>query len=109
MSHAIIDTRTLAVTRRASKPPRFPLGRVRATPGALGALDALGESVERYVSRHAALDWSETPIAEQQENRRALADRGSVLSTFRLADGSALWVATEDDRSLTLLFLPGEI
>jgi hypothetical protein len=81
MSTATIHTRT-----------RFPLGRVRATRRALAALEAADESAERFISRHAACDWSETPPFERQENRRALADRGSVLSTHRLADGSALWI-----------------
>lgn len=35
----------------------FPLGRVLATPGALDALGASGETADMLLSRHAHEDW----------------------------------------------------
>lgn len=41
------------------RPPRFPLGQVVATPGALEALEAAGQDPMAFVARHHAGDWGE--------------------------------------------------
>jgi len=39
--------------------PLFTLGQVVATPGALAALEASGESLFDYVARHLSGDWGD--------------------------------------------------
>jgi hypothetical protein len=91
-------------------------GQVVATPGALAALEAAGESANVYVARHLAGDWGTngtfdaTEVTEREReygvfataddaklNRLAVeADNGSrVMSSYVLADGTRLWVSTE--------------
>jgi hypothetical protein len=106
-------------------------GQVVATPAALAALEAAGESATTYVARHLAGDWGTTGTYDAVEvtdrerqygamatddgaklNRLAVeADNGSrVLSTFVLADGTDLWVSTEGqgEHRNTCVLLPGD-
>jgi hypothetical protein len=39
--------------------PKFPLGQLVATPGALGALEEAGQLPGDFLSRHVAGDWGE--------------------------------------------------
>ncbi len=88
--------------------PRFPLGRVVATPGALAALEASGELPERLLGRHVRGDWGEIPDEDRQENELSLREGYRVLSSYRTRLGTRLWVITEADRSSTCLLLPEE-
>src|ERR1039457_1141906 len=40
-------------------PARFALGRIVATPGALGALEEAGQTPIEFLARHALGDWGE--------------------------------------------------
>jgi hypothetical protein len=44
-----------------SSSPRFRLGRLVATPGALQALADAGQSPLEFIQRHQAGDWGEVP------------------------------------------------
>ena len=52
--------------------PLFTLGRVVATPGALAALEASGESLLTYLQRHLAGDWGDVDAEDAQENELSL-------------------------------------
>jgi hypothetical protein len=52
--------------------PRFPLGRVVATPGALEALRDSGQTPIEFLNRHAALDPGELNAEDQQANEEAV-------------------------------------
>jgi len=88
--------------------PRFPLGRLAATPGALQALEASGQCLKAFLVRHARGDWGDLCDADRQENARALRQGGRLMSTYTLKSGQTLWIITEADRSVTTLLLPLE-
>ena len=87
---------------------RFPLGRIVATPGALGAMKDANEDPVRYIARHACGDWGELGAEDREANQLALRDGERLLSAYQLATGERLWVITEADRSATTLLLPAE-
>ena len=89
-------------------PPRFSLGRLVATPGALEAIQKAGENPLEFVRRHQCGDWGELTAADVQENERSLINGWRLLSAYRLSDGTKIWVITEADRSCTTILLPSE-
>ena len=88
--------------------PRFPLGRTVATPGALVALVRARETPLPYLVRHAAGDWGDLDQDDRAENECALKDGCRILSAYRLADHTRIWIITEADRSVTTILLPDE-
>lgn len=88
--------------------PKFTLGKVVATPGALEALMTSGQSATEFLNRHVSGDWGELDPEDQQANEQALIDGTRLLSAYRLNDGTKMWVITEADRSATTLLLPSE-
>jgi len=86
----------------------FSLGRTVATPGALKALEHAGETPLPYLARHAAGDWGELDEDDKAENESAVDDGLRILSAYRLADHTRIWVITEADRSVTTILLPEE-
>jgi hypothetical protein len=94
--------------------PKFPLGRVVATPGALAALQQSGESPAKFLSRHVAGDWGDVCADDAKANDEAVSHEGDfeqqarVLSSYLTASGDKLWVITEADRSSTCFLLPTE-
>jgi hypothetical protein len=87
---------------------RFSLGQLVATPGALDALTRTGENPLRYLARHATGDWGDVGADDHAANDRALVDGERLLSAYRLADGTRIWIITEADRSVSTLLLPEE-
>ena len=88
--------------------PRFPLGKVVATPGALGALEAAKQDPLELLRRHARGDWGEVCAKDARENDLSV-DRGfRILSAYTLSTGVKVWVITEADRSSTCILLPEE-
>lgn len=92
----------------ADRPPRFALGRVLATPGALATLAAAGRTPNEYLARHQAGDWGDLTAEDAQENERALQAGYRLLSAYDLGNGMRIWLITEWDRSATTLLLPSE-
>jgi hypothetical protein len=88
--------------------PRFPLGRMVATPGALDALQESGETPLRYLTRHQAGDWGELDPADVKENELGLEQGLRLLSAYVLRNGAKIWIITEADRSATTVLLPEE-
>ena len=88
--------------------PRFGLGQVMATPGALTALMAAGQTPLAFLDRHIRGDWGELPPEDVVENERALTVGTRLFSAYTLSDGARLWIITEHDRSVTTLLLPQE-
>lgn len=76
--------------------PRFPLGQLLATPGALAALEESGQSPMGFICRHAQGDWGEDLCQEdKQANEEALIDGSRILSAYRTSKGTKLWIITE--------------
>jgi hypothetical protein len=98
-------------TTGAARPPiapRFPLGRLVATPGALAAFVAVGTTPLPYLSRHAAGEWGAVDQDDQRANDHALRDGERLFSAYTLPNGTRVWIITEWDRSLTTVLLPEE-
>jgi hypothetical protein len=87
---------------------RFPLGEIVATPGALSAIEAAGQSPMEFLVRHIRNDWGEVSPGDAEMNDEATLDGGRIHSAYRTAKGERLWIITERDRSVTTLLLPDE-
>jgi hypothetical protein len=88
--------------------PLFTLGQVVATPGALATLEASGESLFDYLTRHLLGDLGDVNAKGAQENELSLKYGWRLLSAYTLKSGNKIWVITEADRSSTCLLLPEE-
>jgi len=88
--------------------PKFPLGQIVATPGALKALAVNRQEPLEFLRRHIVGDWGELDENDRAENEISLQQGFRLLSAYRLEDGTRLWIITEADRSVTTLLLPSE-
>ncbi len=88
--------------------PKFSMGLVVATPGALRALEESGESAFDFLFRHASGDWGELDQEDKAENELSLREGFRLLSAYNLKSGERIWIITEADRSVTTLLLPDE-
>ena len=88
--------------------PRFLLGRLMATPGALNAFAATGENPINYIVRHMNLDPGALGADDQLQNLRAVREGRRVFSACKLRDGTRISIITEADRSVTTILLPEE-
>ncbi len=84
------------------------LGQLVATPGALQALCDAGQSPEEFLLRHLHEDWGEVDAEDWKANDAALHDGTRLLSAYRLANGTRIWIITEGDWPTTTLLLPDE-
>lgn len=85
--------------------PRFPLGKIYATPGAL----ALEVDLTKYLRRHHCGDWGEALCAEDKKaNENSLKNSTRLLSCYRTPSGDRIYIITEWDRSMTTIMLPSE-
>ena len=85
---------------------KFPLGKVVATPDALGALQEAGQSPAFFLNRHVVGDWGSVCDDDKRANDEALVNGGRLLSAYKTLKGVRLWVITEADRSSTCVLLP---
>ena len=88
--------------------PKFSLGQLVATPGALTALSEAGHSALDFLSRHVRGDWGECCDEDWQVNENALRTGERLFSVYRTAKGVKIWIITESDRSSTCVLLPEE-
>ena len=89
------------------------LGQCRATHGAIHALAANDTAALVLIVQHANGQWGELSDHDKQMNDAALEDGSRILSSYRLEDGTKLWVITDaqnDDgiRESTCIMLPEE-
>jgi hypothetical protein len=88
--------------------PKFGLGQLVATPGALKAMEEAGQSPSFFLAKHLAGDWGDVDAEDQRANDEALVNGERLLSAYRTLRGVRLWVITEADRSSTCCLLPEE-
>lgn len=93
--------------------PKFDLGQVVATQGAIEALAESQQDGAFFLDKHVRGDWGEVDADDQKANDQALLDGSRLLSSYRTLRGVELWVLTEavgDDgrRASTCLTTPGE-
>jgi len=87
-------------------PPRFTMGRLLATPGAIDAFN--GDSFWPYITRHSQGDWGEISEEDKAENEFSLKHGFRLLSAYTIPNGCKIWIITEADRSATTILLPEE-
>lgn len=88
--------------------PKFRLGQLVATPGALQALQESGQSPLDFVSRHVVGDWGEVDQEDWKLNDEAVKENTRILSAYTLKSGVRIWIITEADRSSSTILLPDE-
>lgn len=88
--------------------PRFTLGRIVGTPGAIDALAEAGDDARKFLRRHLRGDWGDVCEEDAQANDWSLANGERLFSAYHTSAGVKLWVITERDRSYTTLLLPSE-
>ena len=86
--------------------PKFPLGRIVATPGALQALQEANQNPFEFLERHQAEDWGELCEEDKSENEFSVRDGFRILSAYRTRNNVKIWIITESDRSQTTLLKP---
>src|SRR5687767_410898 len=91
-----------------SPTPKFPLGQVVATPGAITALDGGGQNAHELLERHQSGDFGDVCREDWQANEQAVANGERILSSYSLHTGEKVWIITEADRSATTFLLPDE-
>ena len=85
--------------------PRFPIGKLTATPT---AVDTLGiAQIGDMLTRHARGDWGDLDAEDKRANELALREDTRLLSCYRI-DGVKFYIITEADRSLTTVLLAEE-
>lgn len=94
--------------------PKFSLGQLLSTPGALEAMAESGQTPMEFLSRHARGDWGEELCDEDKRlNDQSLVDGSRILSAYKTRKGVKIWIITEaaDDnghRAATTALLPQE-
>lgn len=94
--------------------PKFKLGQILATPGALEALHRNHTDGLEFLRRHVSGDWGAVCRDDAELNDLALQDGSRILSAYLLADETKLWIITDatiDDhgnRQATTFLLPEE-
>lgn len=100
-------------TNGQSAKPKFPLGQILATPGAIEALQQSDQLPGEFLARHVAGDWGEVCADDKALNDESLIDGSRILSAYRTSRNERLWIITEaaDDeghRCCTTILLPSE-
>lgn len=97
----------------AKAQPKFSLGQIVATPGAVETLKNAGQCAAGFLNRHALGDWGDLDADDRQANEDALIDGSRILSAYRTSLGEKLWIITEaadesGHRAATTILLPSE-
>ena len=85
---------------------KVPLGRIVATPAALGTVSQ--PDIVAALRRHAVGDWGDVTPDDRAANDDALLSGERLLSVYQSATGTTFWVLTEADRSVTTVLLPDD-
>ena len=88
--------------------PKFSLGQLVATPGAIEALADASQTPMEFVARHIHGDLGDVCDEDRQANEDALRHGERLLSVYRTSKGVKIWIITEADRSSTCVLLPEE-
>jgi hypothetical protein len=88
--------------------PKFSLGRIVATPGALKTFEEANQNPFEFIERHQTGDWGELCEEDKRENEFSVRNGFRILSAYRTRNDVKIWVITEADRSVTTLLRPHE-
>jgi hypothetical protein len=67
-----------------------------------------GDDPLDFLFRHLDGDWGDLSPEDIAENELSLQHGWRLLSSYRLSDGTKVWIITEADRSATTFLLPDE-
>lgn len=95
-------------TAQTATAPRFPLGKLVATPGALRLLEQHKVEPFDFILRHVVGDFGALDADDAAANEAAVKTGLRILSSYLLGSDKKLWIITEADRSVTTLLLPDE-
>jgi hypothetical protein len=88
--------------------PKFSLGRIVATPGALEALRDAGQDASFFLDQHVIGNWGTVGRGDWKRNDEALQIEERLLSAYVTLRGVKIWIISEADRSSTCILLPEE-
>ena len=88
--------------------PRFALGLILGTPGAIEALAEAEQDPAELLLRHVTGDWGQLDDEDKQQNELSVEHGYRILSAYELENAIRIWVITEADRSATTILLPSE-
>ena len=100
--------------RQGNARPKFALGRIYATPGALKLLERWQQGAHPFLARHERGDWGLVHPDDAAANEYAIGQGLRIISSYMVdapepgREKDVLWIITEADRSATTLLLPGE-
>lgn len=86
--------------------PKFSLGRVVATDGAVEMV-AIKEIIVALI-RHSVGDWGELEAEDKAQNDSAVQTGERLLSAYESTMKVRFWIITEADRVVTTILLPRE-
>jgi len=95
-------------TSETAPQPRFALGQIVGTPGAIEAMEQAGQDPTELLTRHVTGDWGELDEEDRAQNDYSVKNDLRILSAYTLDNGIRVWVITEWDRSVTTILLPSE-
>lgn len=98
-------------SRQGGARPKFPLGRIYATPGALKLLEQCNQEPRPFLARHVQGDWGLVHPDDATANEQAIGRGLRIISSYLVGpepDAGVIWIVTESDRSATTLLLPAE-
>lgn len=84
----------------------FPLGEMVVTRGAMAELTQ-AEVLSAFV-RHSQGDWGDLCNEDKHENKFGLQHGFRLVSRYQSGNGTAFYVITEHDRSMTTVLLTTE-
>ena len=89
--------------------PRFNLGLIAATPGALELLQGDERLASLLLARHVSGDGGDIDSHDAGLNAEAIRLGGArILSAYKLLGAGTIWLITEADRSATTFLTPSE-
>lgn len=86
--------------------PRFPVGELCITTPAGQILKP--EAVAAGIARHSQGDWGNVSEGHRGLNEEALQNGDRLLSVYGGGAGTAFWIITEADRSVTTVLPPDD-
>ena len=102
----MIHSTTDEPANREVPAPKFSVGQLVATPGALDKVQP--EEMQAALARHLRGDWGELDKDDRRENDLSLEKGFRLVSVYRTAAGLRFYIITEHDRSVTTILLPDE-
>lgn len=88
--------------------PKFSLGDVVGTPGALQAIEESGQTPSFFLDRHVRGDYGDLDQHDLLQNEEALIHGDRLMSVYQTLKNVRIWIITESDRSVTTLLLPDD-